>query len=129
MWKVLLAAVTAAVVLLPAATAAKGDGHGGRIVFGSNRTESQRDLYVVNGDVTREHRLTFDREDYFERTASWSPDGTRIAYTALHDGNADVYTIDANGGDRRRLTTDPQRDDYPHWTSDGRIVFERGLGN
>lgn len=126
MRKLVFAVLLAMVVLLPAATAAKS-GHGGTIVFGSNRDAGQHDLYLVNEDGTGEHRLTFDRDDYFERTASWSPDGTRIAYAARHDGNFDVYTIDGNGGDRRRVTTDPQRDDYPHWTSDGRIVFERGL--
>jgi WD40 repeat protein len=98
-----------------------------KIVFGSDRAEGQRDLYVVNEDGSGERRLTFDGEDYRERTAVWSPDGSRIAYTALHNGNADVYTIDANGGDRRRVTTDPAREDDPHWTSDGRILFTRDL--
>jgi len=126
MRKLVFAVLLAVVVLLPAATAAKS-GHGGTIVFGSNRDAGQRDLYVVNEDGSGERRLTFDGDDYAERSASWSPDGTRIAYAAGHNGNFDLYTIDANGGDRKRVTTDPQRDDYPHWTSDGRIVFERNL--
>lgn len=102
-------------------------GHGQKIVFGSNRADGQRDLYVVNEDGTGLRRLTFDGEDYRERVATWSPDGTRIAFAASHDGNVDIYTMDANGGDRRRITTDPARDDYPEWTSDGRIVFMRNL--
>jgi len=102
-------------------------GHGQKLVFGSNRADGERDLYVVNEDGTGERRLTFDGEDYRERVATWSPDGSRIAFAALHDGNFDIYTIDANGGDRRRVTTDPARDDYPSWTNDGRIVFTRGL--
>lgn len=124
--------VAAAIVTLAAAcvlTASAGPlpGHGHKIVFGSNRADGERDLYVVNEDGSGEHRLTFDGEDYRERVATWSPDGSRIAYTAGHAGNFDVYTVDANGGDRRRITTDPMRDDYPAWTSDGRILFSRNV--
>jgi len=100
---------------------------GQKMVFGSNRADGQRDLYVVNEDGSGEHRLTFDGNETVERQPVWSPDGTRIAYAALRDGNWDIYTIDANGGDRRRITTDPLRDDYPQWTSDGRIIFTRNV--
>lgn len=126
MRKVLLLAL-AAVSVLTAASGPLAAGHGQKIVFGSNRADGQRDLYVVNEDGTGLRRLTFDGEDYRERVATWSPDGSRIAFAALHDGNVDIYTVDANGGDRRRVTTDPARDDYPSWTSDGRILFMRGL--
>ena len=57
-----------------------------------------------------------------KRVASWSPDGTKIVYAARHAGNFDIYTIDADGQNRVQLTTDPRRDDYPEWTSDGRIL-------
>jgi WD40-like Beta Propeller Repeat len=116
-----------AALLALTADAAPPPGHGQKIVFGSNRAEGQRDLFVVNEDGTGLRRLTFDGEDYRERGASWSPDGTRIAFAASHDGNFDIYTVDANGGDRRRVTSSPARDDYPQWTSDGRIIFTRGL--
>src|SRR6478672_7873638 len=126
MWRVLLLAV-AAICVRTAAAGPLAAGHGQNIVFGSNRADGQRDLYVVNEDGTGLRRLTFDGEDYRERVATWSPDGSRIAFSAQHDGNFDIYTVDASGGDRRRVTTDPARDDYPSWTSDGRILFTRGL--
>jgi TolB protein len=109
------------------AAADSGPSHGQKIVFASDRADGQRDLYVVNEDGSGEHRLTFDGNDYFERQPVWSPDGTRIAYAGLNNGNWDIYTIDANGGGRRRLTTDTQRDDYPQWTSDGRIIFTHNV--
>src|SRR5438045_7027902 len=86
-------AIAACVALT--ADAAPPPGHGQEIVFGSNRADGQRDLYVVNEDGTDLRRLTFDGEDYRERVATWSPDGTRIAYAASHNGNFDIYTIDA----------------------------------
>jgi Tol biopolymer transport system component/serine/threonine protein kinase len=48
-----------------------------------------------------------------------SPDGSRIAFTSRVDGQADIYVVDAHGGDPLRLTDDP-RDDYsPAWFPDG----------
>lgn len=118
-------AVAAIVALSASAGPPAGQGH--KVVFGSNRADGQRDLYVVNEDGSGLRRVTFDGDDYRERVARWSPDGSRIAFAALHDGNFDIYTMDANGGDRHRITTDPARDDYPAWTNDGRILFTRGL--
>lgn len=120
-------ALTAAAVVVISAAAGPQPGPGQKIVFQSNRADGQRDLYVVNEDGSGEHRITFDGNDSFERSATWSPDGSRIAFSALVNGNWDIYTVDANGGDRHRITTDPARDDYPRWTSDGRILFNRGV--
>ena len=37
---------------------------------------------------------------------SWSPDGARIAFnSAGADDNTDVWVMDANGANRKRLTT------------------------
>src|SRR5881394_3175234 len=43
-------------------------------------------------------------EETFPR---FSPDGTKIAYTADYDGNADVYVIPTTGGTPTRLTYHP----------------------
>jgi len=44
----------------------------------------------------------------------------RLAYSA--DG--DIYVINADGTDATRVTTHPERDDYPTWSPDGsRIAF------
>jgi len=124
----LLVGISVAVLSVGAvASAGSSPVTGQKMVFGSNRADGQRDLYVVNEDGSGEHRLTFDGNESIERQPVWSPDGTRIAYAALRDGNWDIYTIDANGGDRSRITTDPLRDDYPQWTSDGRIIFTRNV--
>src|SRR6059058_1406764 len=121
MKRVFLVGVLAFLLTAPPAFAAAG-----QIVFASNRADGNRELYVVNGDGTGEHRLTFN--DVLERAPVWSPDGSRIAFAGLDfgTGNWDIYTVNASGGDQRRLTTDPERDDNPQWTSDGRIVWQHG---
>lgn len=35
----------------------------------------------------------------------WSPDGSKIAYLRYADGLFDIWTVKANGGDEKRLTT------------------------
>jgi Tol biopolymer transport system component len=49
-----------------------------------------------------------------------SPDGTRIAYSAL----GDVWVVPSDGGEPLPLTRDEHLDTDPHWSPDGRsIVF------
>ncbi len=69
-------------------------------------------------------RLTFDRD----RVGAYriSPDGRQIAYGADAGGNErwQLWVMDADGGNARRLTT---RDDRIHhlraWTTDGRALL------
>jgi uncharacterized protein YjdB len=56
-----------------------------------------------------------------------SPDRTRIAFSSNRgdrDGNFDLFVMDADGSDIRRLTTERGTDGEPAWVSDGAsIVF------
>ncbi|HEX4545262.1 MAG TPA: PDZ domain-containing protein [Candidatus Acidoferrum sp.] len=53
----------------------------------------------------------------------FSPDGRWIAFTALYDGNADVFVMPAEGGEPRRLTWHPAADVAVGWTADGKRVL------
>lgn len=46
----------------------------------------------------------------------WSPDGKELAYCAERNGNYDVYTIPAEGGEETRLTTAEGLDDGPEYS-------------
>jgi hypothetical protein len=53
-----------------------------------------------------------------------SPDRTRIAFSSNREGSYDLYLMDADGGNPRRLTTDPGSEGEPAWTPDGtRLVY------
>jgi TolB protein len=51
--------------------------------------------------------------------ASWSPDGTRIAFTSNRDGNAEIYVMNRDGSGLRRLTNHPSIDSSPTWSPAG----------
>ena len=64
-------------------------------------------------------------------TPCWSPDGTRLAFATVvepsKDGSAfgrqDVWTVDADGGNRQRLTDGGGSNLMPYWGPDGRVYF------
>lgn len=78
----------------------------------------------------------------YEMFARYSPDGNTIAFTAQYDGNTEVYSIPARGGEPQRLTytSTNSRDDLgdrmgPNnivmgWSPDGRnIIYRNRIGD
>ena len=62
---------------------------------------------------------------------SWSPDGRRIVFSGNEGGITDLYVIDRDGRNLRRLTHDIHGDLMPQWSPDGRtiaFVSDRGPG-
>lgn len=57
-------------------------------------------------------------------SASWSPDGTRIAFTADRDGTSDVFVVQVDGTGRRNVSRHAAWDGHPAWEPDGgRLAF------
>ena len=55
---------------------------------------------------------------------SWSPDGSRLAFTSNRDGNPELYVMNADGTDVQRLTDNPAIDTSPTWSPTGaQIAF------
>ena len=57
--------------------------------------------------------------------ATWSPDGTRLAYARTVGGNPpDIWVIDLKTGALQQITSWPGTDTYPDWSHDGdRIAY------
>jgi TolB protein len=66
-------------------------------------------------------------------TPCWSPDGRRLAFATVVEpsrqaggspvGRQDVWTVDADGTNRQRLTDGSGSNLMPFWGADGRVYF------
>ena len=69
-----------------------------------------------------------------ERRPVWSRDGLQVAYVSgpgrdLPLTNSEIYVVDADGSDERRLTRSDQGETSPSWSPDGsRLAVARGFG-
>ena len=106
---------------------------GKRIVFMSYREghfigdfeDITSEIYVMDVDGGNQQRLTENRKN--DESPSWSPDGTRIVFSADRKGdwvNYEIYVMDVDGGNLQRLTENRDDDGGASWSPDGkRIVF------
>ena len=107
-----------------------GDDAQAQIAFSSDR-DGNYEIYVMDADGKNQRRLTNNR--HHDRYPSWSPDGTRIAFTSGKDKELvpgdiqgkrpQIYVMDADGKNQRRLTNNDFAG-QPSWSPDGtRIAF------
>ena len=54
---------------------------------------------------------------------AWSPDGQRIAFASNRTGDVELYLLDLETNEIRRLTERVGSDGFPAWLPDGRIVY------
>jgi tricorn protease len=79
------------------------------------------DIWLVpKGGGTAARLSSPPGEESFPR---FSPDGTKLAYSADYDGNLDVYVIPVTGGEPSRLTHHPMADRVIGWHPDGKRVL------
>jgi WD40 repeat protein len=65
-------------------------------------------------------RITPTGPSYFH---GWSPDGKTLAFCGRRNDNFDIYTIPFEGGQEKRLTDSPAKDDGPEFTRDGQFIY------
>jgi Tol biopolymer transport system component/DNA-binding winged helix-turn-helix (wHTH) protein len=54
--------------------------------------------------------------------ADWTNDG-KIVYSAMDDGNADIFTISEDGSERKQVTSDASAEISPKLSADGRFLI------
>lgn len=91
----------------------------GKIIFQSN-LDGDNEIYLLAAGKLLQ--LTHNSwEDEYPR---WSPDGTRIAFTANPQGNYDIFYMQADGSGITRVTDLTTEEKEPSWFPDGiRIAF------
>ena len=104
------------------------DGHGRLLVFRDSRAgvNVNDDIAVIRADGTGYRNLT-RTPDANEWGPVWSPDGRRIAYSSDEGGMPQIFVMDADGSNARRLSD--TWGEYPAWSPDGsRIAFASHVG-
>jgi dipeptidyl aminopeptidase/acylaminoacyl peptidase len=114
-----------------------------KLVQGSSRSPDGKPhwgIFTANPDGTDARELTGGVNDGWPAWLTWSPDGTRIAFSNLATesdagscvpgGDAmcptDIYVMNADGTNVSQLTTDPPGEYQPSWSPDGtEIAFVR----
>jgi TolB protein len=101
---------------------------GDRLLFASSHAHGyvwpldRFDLYTVGRDGSDMRRLT--NFDVYTAEAIVSPDGKRVVFTSLKDGDLDIYVMNIDGTGLKRLTSTPGYDGGPWWSPDGtKIVY------
>ena len=116
-----------------------------------DRREHYGDFQVVRKDYSFPHLWTFDvaealkdpvvgrqrtkGRDFSVGGFSWSPDSTRIAFSAtinpdlVQGTTSDIYVLDAARDDVKKVVSQPGPDNNPRWSPDGKqIVFSSAMG-
>jgi Tol biopolymer transport system component len=75
-------------------------------------------LDVPRDRIVARHRLGLDAIT----NPSFSPDGQRIVFSGMDGGWSDLYIVDTDGGNLRRLTEDRYADLMPAFSPDGRTI-------
>ena len=106
----------------------------GKIAFLSYRENYEnprdiwvRDVWIMNADGSDPVNLT---QGQYCASPIWSPDGTKIAYSATGDDYSGryIWVVDADGGNRKQLTDDiekvgPNSADDLFWSEDGSSIY------
>lgn len=92
----------------------------GEILVSSNRS-GRFELYAIERtNLAALRKVGTDTSSVQE--PSVSPDGSRIAFVSTRDGNPEIYMMNTDGSEWRRLTSDPGADGHPVFTPDGLVV-------
>jgi TolB protein len=111
----ILTILLATTLVLPACGGEDRSSLSGRIAF-----DNFDDVWTIDADGTRLTRLTHRPGPDFD--PSWSPNGRQIAYRSERRGEPEIWVMNAEGKEQRRLTEGLS----PAWSPDGSLIAFSG---
>ncbi len=95
---------------------------GAYVAFEMYMGDENWDIHVkslIDGSI---RQITFNNE--IDGGASFSPDGTQIAYHSTQSGYYDIYVVNLDGSGTQRLTFEPETMDvWPEWSPEGDSIL------
>lgn len=101
----------------------------GKTIALSHSTDAfNSDIFLMSPNGRNLRRLTrsqgTDGTPGEETMPAWSPDGRTIVFVSNRDGNFELYAIDRNGRNERRITNTPRSDEEsPRFSRDGKRLL------
>lgn len=105
---------------------------GDQIAFASDRTyrvpleggalevPNNTKIWVMGADGT--HPVRWSDQLGLDFYPAWSPNGEKIAFMSVRDGNGEIYVVNAEGFEVN-LTNHPAEDWNPAWSPDGQKIL------
>ncbi|MGA3046445.1 MAG: hypothetical protein ABSD67_07455 [Terracidiphilus sp.] len=91
------------------------------LAISDQSTEDRKSrVYIVPITGGTPRQVTPNAPSYWH---GWSPDGKTLAFTGERNGNFDIYSISAAGGEETRLTSAEGLDDGPEYSPDGASIY------
>lgn len=94
---------------------------GVRIAYVSFENKTQAAIYVQNRQLGS--RIKVISRPGINGAPSWSPDGKRLAVTLSYEESPDIYIIQLDTGNLRRVTRSEAIDTEPVWVDDDTLIF------
>jgi Tol biopolymer transport system component len=129
----LLLVVLAVAIGVAGRASAVVPGTNGKIAFTTDR-DGDYEIWTMNADPVVDEpegseetgkqltQLTYNTAE--DTRPSWSPDGTKIAFTSNRSGNNEIYVMNADGTNQTRVTKNSADDSRPTWSPTGtKIAF------
>jgi len=94
---------------------------GVQIAYVSFENRTQSAIYIQNRE--KGSRVKAISRPGINGAPSWSPDGQRLAVTLSQDGNSDIYVLQIDSGQLRKITDSDAIDTESVWVDNDTLIF------
>ncbi len=94
---------------------------GNRLAFASTRSGVE-EIWLAAADGSNPKQRTFTGGPQCSNPR-WSPDGRIILFNSRKKGSADLYLLDPETGESRRITDHPDEELEARWSRDGKMIY------
>lgn len=95
---------------------------GNQLVYSGDFIGPSENAEIFLLDLKDGAQINLTNSEAIDRSASWSPDGSRILFSSDRSGNFDLFSMALDGSDIQQLTDTPWNETGPDWSPDGSEV-------